>query len=33
MYEMQIGRLWITWPYLRFLRVGIRPRVGWERDE
>jgi hypothetical protein len=31
-WEAQIGPLWITVPYPRFLRVGCWPRIGWERE-
>lgn len=31
-YEFQIGRMWARWPFWRFLRLGIMPTVGWERD-
>lgn len=36
-YEAFIGHLWIMWPYWRFMRLGIWPKIGytswWERDE
>lgn len=32
-YEAAIGRLWITIPYWRYLRVGCWPSIGWDRDD
>lgn len=29
----QMGKLWLTWPYLEFLRLGCRPKMGWDNDE
>jgi hypothetical protein len=26
----QIGRLYLYWPYWRFIKCGCRPKFGWE---
>jgi len=25
-----IGRAWLYWPYIEFMKVGVRPTWGWE---
>lgn len=31
-WEVQVGRLWVRWSFWLYLRLGIRPSVGWDRD-
>lgn len=28
----QVGRLWLYWPYFRFMRSGSRPSIGWDAE-
>lgn len=28
-----IGRLWITWPFWCYLKLGIWPTIGWDRSD
>lgn len=30
-WEFQVGRLFARLPYLRFLKSGARPSIGWDR--
>ena len=32
-WEGYIGRLWFRWPFWVYIKLGIRPTVGWEKDE
>lgn len=32
-YEAQVGRVWVRWPYRRFMAVGCWPSIGIEEPE
>lgn len=31
-YEVQVGRVYVRWPFWSFIRRGARPHMGWDKD-